>query len=444
MRKDLRAIYADGAACNVMVGIGETFLPAFVLAISSNQLASGFVVTVPYLAGALLQLVSPWAVGRLGSYRRWVVLCAILQAGSFVPLAAAALLGAMPLGLIFLAVAVYWGTSMAGGPAWNAWVGTLVPRQIRARYFARRTRAAQLALLLSFAAGGLVLHSTRQEGAALAIFAWLFIAAAASRLVSAKLLDSQRELTAPVADMLTLRPRALMNSLRRDADPRMLVYMVAIQAAVQFAGPYFTPYMLRHLELGYGRYAALICAAYLAKVLVLPWLGRFAARHGAERLLWIGGLTIAPIPALWLLGDAYWYLFAVQMLSGAAWGAHELAQLLLFIDTIPTHKRLAILTAWNLANATAILLGSLAGGLLLGALGASPAAYWTLFVISSLARVMSILLLVSLPARSAVPAMPASPVSWRPAWRRRRVASGSQSANGPANNDSESYHPLAA
>ena len=46
LRKDLRAICADGAAWSVMVGVGETYLPAFVLALMASQLASGLVATM--------------------------------------------------------------------------------------------------------------------------------------------------------------------------------------------------------------------------------------------------------------------------------------------------------------------------------------------------------------------------------------------------------------
>src|SRR6185312_4097447 len=87
-RKDLRAILADGATFSVMVGIGETYLPAFALAAGLGELAAGLVATVPLLAGGLLQLVSPLAIRRLGSHRRWVVFCTLCQALSFLPLAA--------------------------------------------------------------------------------------------------------------------------------------------------------------------------------------------------------------------------------------------------------------------------------------------------------------------------------------------------------------------
>ena len=72
LRKDLHAISADGTAASVMVGIGEMYLPAFVLALSASDIASGLITSVPLVIGALVQLAAPRIIRRLGSYRRWV------------------------------------------------------------------------------------------------------------------------------------------------------------------------------------------------------------------------------------------------------------------------------------------------------------------------------------------------------------------------------------
>ena len=101
LRSDLRAMSADASAFSVMVGIGETYLPAFALAVGVGEVAAGLLASVPPLAGAVLQLASPVAVRQLGSHRRWVVVCAVTQALSFVPLIAAALVGTIPTLMIF-------------------------------------------------------------------------------------------------------------------------------------------------------------------------------------------------------------------------------------------------------------------------------------------------------------------------------------------------------
>ena len=110
----------DGLTCNVMMGITETlFVGLRPLPLGMGQVVAGLVASVPILAGAFLQLVSPRAIRLLGSNRRWVVLCVVFQAISFLPLAVTALIGQVPVAVLFLLSAMYWGSGLASGPAWK-------------------------------------------------------------------------------------------------------------------------------------------------------------------------------------------------------------------------------------------------------------------------------------------------------------------------------------
>jgi MFS family permease len=422
VRRDLRAITADGVAANVMVGIGETYLPAFVLAISASQVASGLVATIPMVIGGTLQLCSPAAVRLLGSYRRWAVLTAVLQALGFLPLLVAALVGSMSLVTTFLVVAVYWASGMSCGTAWNPWVGTLVPESIRPAYFAWRTRLTQLGMVLGLAAGGIVLETGKAWGWLPGAFAVLFFVAAASRAGSAYFLSLQREPVRPDGPRLP-RPRVLLEAFRNNANSRVILYMLVAQTAYQVAGPYFNPYMLGQLRLSYVHYLLLICIPYVSRSACLTVWGRMVDRIGAHRVLWISGMLIVPLPALWNVSDSFAYLAAVQMFAGLAWAGYELAQLLLFFDAIPARRRVGVLTVYNLLNAVAFFGGSVVGGLLLSELGAGRDAYRMLFLVSTLARVVAMLALVRLPHRAAKPQPaaapePPTPVPIRlPQWR---------------------------
>lgn len=404
LRRDLRAMTLDAAAFSVMVGLGESYLAAFALAIGTGETAAGLLASVPPVAGAVLQLASPAAVRRLGSHRRWVVICAALQAASFLPLVLAALAGHIPTLALFALASLYWGSGMATGPAWNTWVSTLVPRRIRAHYFARRTRITQIGVLAGLVAGGLALQHARAIERELHGYALLFAAAAACRGVSSWLLSSQSEPIPLPERYRSVPPReALARIGRRTPEGRLLLYLLSVQIAVHLAAPYFTPYMLRQLDLAYGPYMVLIAASFGAKILMLPLLGFVARRFGARWLLWVGGLGIVPLSSLWLVSDHYGWLFSVQCVAGTFWGAYELATFLLVFEAIPEDERTSMLTSFNLANAVAMVAGSLLGGLLLHRLGETLPAYMTIFALSSLARGVTVLLLLRLPAEVALP-----------------------------------------
>ena len=303
LRRDLRTSTAEGMAASLMVGIGETYLPAFVLALSGSQLACGLVTTVPLVLGAVLQLGSPWLMRKCGSYRRCVSLCVLLQAATFLPLLIAAVAGRMPLAVVFALVAVYWATGLGSSGPWNAWMETLVPPRVRARYFAWRTRVCQWGIALGFVGGGIVLQLADRWGISLAVFALLFFLAAASRFTSAGLLASQREPLPPQSG--TPRPSlaAVYRSLTGGANGRLLLYLMAAQAAVQIAGPYFNPYMLGELHFSYSTYVVVICAFIVAKIVFLPTVGRIADRVGVRRVFWISAAAIVPSSALWLVSN---------------------------------------------------------------------------------------------------------------------------------------------
>ncbi|HBZ70996.1 MAG TPA: MFS transporter [Deltaproteobacteria bacterium] len=410
LRSDLRAMSADAGAFSVMVGIGETYLPAFALAVGVGEVAAGLLASVPPLAGAILQLASPAAVRRLGSHRRWVVVCAVTQALSFVPLIAAALAGRIPTVLIFLVATLYWGSGMGTGPAWNTWVGTLVPSRLRAGYFSRRTRITQIGVLGGLLLGGAVLEAGTEIGQRLHAFALLFLGAAACRVASARLLAATSEpIPLPQNYRRVPAAEALGRLVRRSPEGRLLLYLLSVQTAVNLSAPYFTPYMLGQLRLSYAEYMALVAASFGAKILMLPLLGALARRFGARHLLWVGGLGIIPLASLWIVSDWYNYLLGVQCVAGTAWGAYELATFLLVFETIRGEERTSVLTTFNLANALAMVAGSLLGGWLLAHLGEHRSAYWAIFALSSLARAGTVLFLVRVPT----PTLVAVPVATR-------------------------------
>jgi MFS family permease len=395
LRRNLALLHTDGIAASIMVGTGETCLAAFALALGLGDIFAGYVATFPVLAGAVLQLVSPWGVRRFRSHRRWVVLCAALQSVSFVPLVIAGCLGRLSgPGLLALATC-YWATGMMTGAAWNTWVGTLVPKSLRSRFFARRTRAGQLAMLCGLLAGGAILQTGRHGGHELLAFAALFAVAALARAWSATILSRQSEPDPLIqSDLGAHPPRPLLSG-----NKRLLGYLLLLQVGVQVAAPYFTPYWLGGslLHLSYLSYMSLIATAFVSKIVALPWLGQLAARHGARRLLRWAGAIVVPLPALWTLSTHYPVLVGIQLASGVAWGAHELATFLLFFDAIRPEDRTRVLTGYNLVNALALVTGTSFGALVLRHLGTSFDGYFTLFVISACARAASLPLLLWIP-----------------------------------------------
>ncbi|MEY2726558.1 MAG: hypothetical protein RLZZ458_2425, partial [Planctomycetota bacterium] len=138
LRRNLRSMNADGFSFSVMVGIAETYLPAFMLSRGFGELAAALIATLPVLLGSLLQLVSPRVLRHFGSYRGFVVTAATLQSLSVLGLLILALYPGLQAWMVFVPATIYWAAGLATGPAWNLWAEQLVPAQIRSGFFARR------------------------------------------------------------------------------------------------------------------------------------------------------------------------------------------------------------------------------------------------------------------------------------------------------------------
>ena len=391
-----------------MVGCGEIYFPAFALALGLGPVAAGLMASLPVLIAAVVQLVTPLAVARLGSNRNWVIGCTTVQSLSFVPLIVWALRGDATFFELIVAASVYWSAGMAGAPACNSWMGALIPSQVRAVYFAQRNRLGQLATLAGFVAAGLALQVADRSGLSLQAFAALFAVAGVSRGVSTLCLIACREVPhrdregegEPTAAPAARKPGQPLNHLRRTlaaiaVSPAgaLLAYLWSLAFAAQFSAPYFTPYMLDDRGFSYLSYMLVIGVGLFSKAAAMPAFGRLVTRIGSVRLLQIGGMAIIPLSALWLVSADVGFLVGVQVVAGIAWASYELAAALLFFDAVQHRQRTGVVTIHNLGLSIATLGGAAAGGAVLKWLGENQTAYLTIFVVSSLLRILTLPLL---------------------------------------------------
>ncbi len=403
LRRNLSAIRADGFAFSLMVGLGETWIPAFVLAAGFGEYSAAMVASLPILLGSILQLLAPAILYRAGQYRRFVVAAAAIQAGSMGLLCGLALAGQFPVWLVFLAATVYWAAGLSTGPAWNTWVEHLVPTRIRAKFLAARSRWCHLGVALGLCTAGLLLGGGARTEAGTTVFAGLFAAGTAARLWSAFKLVQQTDARAhklplpeEAAVALRLRGRIaqVVSQIRRPGPVgRFVVFLLAMQVAVHISGPWFTPFMLSIRKLTWLEYMLLITLGFLGKILALNRAAVIATRFGASRLLWIGSIGIVPMSSLWLVSQSVVWLGCVQVFSGIMWGCYELAVLLHFFGRIPQSRRVAVLTLYNLGNSAALVLGSCLGGAMLSLLGTGYTSWLMVFLASSVVRLGCLLLL---------------------------------------------------
>jgi hypothetical protein len=385
LRRDLRACSGDGATYCLMVGAAETYFSALALALGKSSIVGGLAATLPNLAGALLQLASPTGLRRLGSPRRWIQGCAILQGTALLALASGAAVGHMPTWLIFGCLAIYWSAALGAGPAWNTWVARLFPARLRARYFAARSRLCKALQLLSMlGAGGLLWLGERSQWP-LPAFAAVLAFAATCRFSSVAFLQAQGDIVIRDADVRRVPWRTLPRRLLH-GDLRLLLFLTLFTGALQSGGPFITPWLIDRLGMDKFRFTLCVAMVFISKILALPIAARVVRRLGAWRVMGLGALGTGVAIAILPLHTGLAWILLVQTIFGISIAGAELAGFLLQLETLRHEERTSLMSTYMLMNCAATAGGSLIGAAVLKGLGDWMHAYAAVFVLSGLLR----------------------------------------------------------
>ncbi len=372
----------DGAMASLMVGMGETYLAAYTLALGFGEVAAGLITVLPVFIGSTLQLGSGLGARRLGSARQWILGCAIMQAVALFLLTAAVMLPPS-LTLLFFAASMYWSAGLSIAPIWNIWISSVIPVTQHLHFFSSRGRIAQVFTLAGLVAAGLMLKSTENTVWQVKTFAALMLAAMFFRLASLHFLKQQPDTPSSNAVYEQFSLRSVFNQLTRRKSVFIITFLFLMNVAVYFSAPYFSPYMLRSLGLSYDRYMLLISSSFIAKALTYAWMVSLVRSRGLYALMLIGIIGIVPVPALWTLTNSYWLLVGIHALTGFVWGCFELGLTLLLLQHYSERYRAQVLAASHFFNAFGMAIGSIAAALYMREFGVQTATYHNIFLISA-------------------------------------------------------------
>lgn len=379
LQRNLKYSLLHGLSFSLMVGMGETFVVAFALALGFRALEAGMLSTIPLMVGGIVQLATPWAVQKLGSYKRWVLIMACLQAVTFLPLAYFAYRGSVALWFLYVVVSVYWATGMSVSPAWNAWMNALIPRRVRVGFFAKRTFFTHAGTLIGLLLGGFVLQWTddgvhgRMQG-----FLWMFLGCCIFRLTCALILLWQSDVAVRPKEIEAIQLRGVLSRLKKSEHGRILIYLLMLVVAVNVSGLFFSPYMLLELKMGYQHYMFMLATAFVAKVVMFPLLTRYAEKVGVARLFFWSSVGVIPMPLGWLVSNNDVYLFGLQFVSGFTWGIQELTSFLILFNQIPQKERTGLLSIFNFLSTFSLAIGSAVGAFIFSRTDPHHA-YWAVF-----------------------------------------------------------------
>ncbi|HEX8705949.1 MAG TPA: MFS transporter [Myxococcaceae bacterium] len=402
LRLSLKASVAEGMFAEVFTAcVGATALTAWALALKLGPFLVGVMTSLPFLA-QFVQFPAAWLTSTFG-HRRVALTVVFLSRVAILPLA---LMPWLPLSLVGqqrLLVGIAAASAVlgvVGNNAWVAWMGELVPRTLRGRFFGRRTALCTLAGTLASLAAGAFLDRTRQYEGVHPVLPLLAAFACAVGIITTILMARQHD-PAPGGSAIQMDLRAAMVPLRDPHARRVMLYQVVWNASVGFAAPYFALHMLQNLGMTFVLIAVHAAAVAGVRMLMAPLWGRVIDRTGAQPVVLACSLGISFIPLLWLVPTAgmLWPLVFDVLLAGVLWSGHGLAVFALPLAVAPRKGRPFYLAAFATAGGLSYAAATALGGGLVSALPAhftlgshTWANFHVLFVISAATRIGAALL----------------------------------------------------
>jgi MFS family permease len=418
-KKSLDYSIKDGICWSINEGLGAYYVPPFAVALGASEMQVGLLTSLPNLTANLSQLATPKLMeGR--SRKKLVTDLVLLQALVWLPMSLLSLLvlllGIRHAVLPVLVVLLYTGYLTLGalnGPAWSSWMGDLVPEKERGRFFGQRNRWLGLASLTSMLAAGIFLEMCRWAGLVFLGFAVIFSLAMVARLLSRHFLLKQYEPMFEEREEYHFGFSEFLKKIwRRGRRPnrfgRFTIYVVSMSFAVNIASPFFAVYMLRHLGFSYAVYVVIALSSASVRLLSMPFWGKFSDRYGRLTTLRLGGLLIPWVPILWIFTANPACLSVIEMFSGFAWAAFDLATFTFVYDIVSRKRRGICFSYMNALNGLGIFAGATLGGFLATRLSLGLQPILSLFLLSGVLRLaVSLVLLPHLQeVRRATPRRP--------------------------------------
>jgi MFS family permease len=343
--RSLNRAVKDGMGQAVLTGVVDNYMSAYAVLLGLTAAQIAIVAAFPGWVGSLIQIAGAW-LARRGVSRKTLILsgCAIQIAMLPTVLTLPWLFPVYAYPILIACAAIYHAGNHLMQPSWISLIGDHLPEHLRGRYIGRRTGLAGLIGFVAMAGAGGVLHWFEVQDMAQIGFAVIFTIGGLGRLYSLWQLSGISD-PGLVADAERLLPDS--GGIRRLWQSSFFRYSLSIGlmfAAVSFAGPFFTVYMLRELQFSYLEFMGNMAAGAATQALLMPFWGRVRDMRGNRLVIVISGALIPLVPVVWVFTTNYWALFLAQVITGAAWSGYTLAATTFLYDTVPPARR-ALATA---------------------------------------------------------------------------------------------------
>ncbi|MEM4348186.1 MAG: MFS transporter [Candidatus Anstonellaceae archaeon] len=396
-KESMKNSIREGVGYSIMAGSGDTYLPAAILQLGASNFQVGILAALPHILGGITQFFSVSTLKIAKSRKLLVSISALFQALCWIPIILS-LLWPNEYSVVVIIASFTIGAAAVwlANPAWSSWIADIVPENERADFFAKRNRLMQLVLFAMTFVTGVLLSQLQNFYSATLAFALIFFIAFIFRLATVffhlKTADIKYEIQ--LVKEIKLKHLFLLPSYKRELW--FLVYIALVNFSVQFASPFFTPFMINYLNFSLELLGLMIAFSVLAKIVSYPYWSKAIDTFGNRLVLVATSCGIVAIPFLWLISTETVWLIWAQIFSGFVWAGLDLASFNFALSMVGRELRPSFISKYNIFGSIFYALGAISGGIFLQ--------YWgdlilfglsnipLLFLISGTMRLLTVLI----------------------------------------------------
>jgi len=375
IKRNLRLSLLDGAFAQVYANsTGTIFLPAFALILGAGSSEIGLLAAIPFLA-TVAQLFGSMIVERSATRRgpalNYAFLSRLLWVLVFVLIFSYG--QSNPERILIFFIPLFFLIHLLGsisGVSWLSWMSSLVPMEIRGRFFGLRNSILGLVTISFTIAGGLFLdwfeHHFPQEKQVYAfgiLFGTGFLAAMLSTLVLKWKTEVSRHL--PSRGSL---PGLIGQAWNQPNFRRLLMFGLLWSFAVNFSSPFFVVYLLRELHFTYTIVSLITIAGAMADLAGMGFWGHLSDQHGNRPIMLLCVTVGSVMPFTWMFtsdNDFSKFLLipGLLMIGSFMFAGYTLSSVNMVFGSAPKENNSAYFALWNSINGVFTALGAIAGGL---------------------------------------------------------------------------------
>jgi len=373
-RQGLRYSIIEGVFAHTFANlIGTIFLPAFALLLGAGSFEIGLLAAIPFLA-TLAQFSGAALVERIGNPK--LVAISFAFAARFLWLPIVVLIyylhetdPALLLIIFMIFFVLYHTLGSMSGVAWLSWMASLVPEEIRGRFFGLRNSVLGLVTIIITLVGGRFLdwyRSSFSDASPIGAFEIIFSLALVCGLISVAFL--MRKPAVALMRQPAIHPRGRFHEIWGHINFRkMLRFALFWSFSVNFASPFFIVYMLQDLHLSYTYIGLMAVLSAIADLVGMGFWGHFSDQHGNRPVVILCAAGAAISPALWYftMGNGFYVpaLIAVLHIAGGFFFAgYNLCSVNLVFRMVPRGSNALFFAMWSAVNGLTAAGGALAGG----------------------------------------------------------------------------------